>query len=151
MKKAIAVVTCLITLGPAMALAGFFNAMSSFLVALADSVRRTTVVVENHYPYGVERRVVKEVVRVGPHERRQTRGHKRFSSYEDEVVYGRVISVEPVYRSSPYTSATGSCVRYVDDAYFMDLSRGYEHYRGLRCRDGASLISQAARKSRISS
>jgi hypothetical protein len=39
-------------------------------------------------------------------------------------------------------------VRCVDEAYFMDLSRGYDHYCELRRREGPSLISQTARKSR---
>ncbi len=38
--------------------------------------------------------------------------------------------------------------RCVDDAYFMDLGRGYDHYCELRRREGPSLISQTARKSR---
>ncbi len=41
-----------------------------------------------------------------------------------------------------------SSTRSVDDAYFMDLSRGYDDYLDRRRREGASLISQASRKSR---
>ena len=38
--------------------------------------------------------------------------------------------------------------RCVDDSYYMDVSRGYDHYHRERRRAGASLISQASRKSR---
>ena len=101
MKKAVAIVTCLITLGPA--------------TVLADSYRHTTVVVTEYRSHGVEERVVREVVTARPHQGRGNGRNKRYRASHDEIVYGRVVSVEPVYRVTPYNASQDSCVQYVDD------------------------------------
>lgn len=95
MKKAIAIATCLMAMGPGL--------------ALADHYKHTKVVVKNYHPHSVERRYVEKVVVV-----KQPKRHKRGRRY-DEVVYGRVVDVEPVYRMTTYSAPTQSCVRYIDE------------------------------------
>lgn len=96
MKTTLATITCLLALGPA--------------AALAHHNQYTKVVVKEHYYHPHETTVIKKVVRV-----KETPGHHRRGkrSYRDEVVYGRVISVEPIYRVS--APRHRSCVRYLDN------------------------------------
>jgi uncharacterized protein YcfJ len=96
MKKAAAYIICLVTLGPT--------------AALAHHNQYTKVVVKEHYSHPYEKTVVRKVVRV-----EHPRGHKHHGkrSYRDEVVYGQVINVEPIYRVSGQASRHDACVRYV--------------------------------------
>lgn len=96
MKTTLATFTCLLALGPAM--------------ALAHDGHYERVVVKERYSHDHHQTVVKKVVKV-----KHPRGHhyRGKRSYRDEVVYGRVLSVEPIYgHSSPRRD---SCVRYIDN------------------------------------
>ncbi len=98
MKRTIAVITCLAALGPA--------------AALAHHGHYSRVVVKEHYSHPHERTVVRKVVKVKkPHGHKY--GHQR--SYNHDVVYGKVVSVEPIYRYVDTGYRRDSCVRYMDD------------------------------------
>ncbi len=98
MKRTMAIITCLAALGPA--------------VALAHHGQSTRVVVKEHYSHPHETTVVKTVVTV-----KQPRGNRygEGRSQHHSVVYGRVLSVEPIYRYVDSGRQHGSCVRYVDE------------------------------------
>jgi uncharacterized protein YcfJ len=100
MKKTLAIATCLIAFGPA--------------AALADSYRHATVVVHSHPGHGVTRHVFREVVRGASHRNAGKSNYQRYRASRDDLVYGRVISVEPVYQVTHYDSRHDSCVRRVD-------------------------------------
>jgi len=97
MKRTIALVTCLAALGPA--------------AALAHHGQYSRVVVKEHYSHPHESTVVKTVVKVKQPAGHQHRGNR---SHQRGVVYGRVVSVEPIYRYVD-TGHRDSCVRYIDE------------------------------------
>ena len=100
MKRAVALVSCLALLWP--------------VAALAHHSTTTTVIIKEYGGHGVEKRVVKEVVTVDSRSKGKKDRKNRHRSWEDEPVYGRVVSVEPVYRVVPYTERVNSCVSYVE-------------------------------------
>lgn len=97
MKKAVAVALGWMMLGPAL--------------ALADSYRHTTIIVEEHYSHRAGGRVV-ERIPPGKKAHRYQRARQRADA---DIVYGRVVSVEPVYRVATYARDHDSCIRRIDD------------------------------------
>lgn len=97
MNKAVAIITGLMTLIPA--------------AALADSYKRTETYIEEHHFYRVEHRPA-----TGKYQNRPARGHGRNDYREpgDSVFYGKVIDVEPVYRLEAYRPGHASCIRRLD-------------------------------------
>ena len=98
MKRTIAIFTCLAALGPA--------------AALAHHGQPSRVVVKEYYTHPHETTVVKTTVKVVEPRRHKSRGNR---SHDHGVVYGKVVSVEPIYRYVDSGQRRASCVRYVDD------------------------------------
>lgn len=98
MKKAALFIVCLMTLGPTVAFAHH------------DGYKR--VVVKEHHTHHGNRTVIKKVVTV-----KEPRGHKRRGKWSQrhEPLYGRVLSVEPIYRYAGRDRRRDSCVRYNDE------------------------------------
>ena len=113
MKKAIAIAIGVAMLGP--------------VTALAHHDTRETVVVREYDRHGVETRVVKKVVTTKSHKskkkgrRNRHDDYRRYTDYRDyrdhreAEVYGRVVSVEPIYRTVTERVPQDSCVSYVND------------------------------------
>lgn len=98
MKKAAVFIICLMTLGPT--------------AALADHDRYERVVIKERHSHHGNHTVVKKVVTVKQPGRHKNRGRW---SHRYEPIYGRVVSVEPIYRYAGHDRGRDSCVRYRDD------------------------------------
>ena len=97
MKKTVAVVLGFMMLGPAL--------------APAESYRHTTIIVEERYSHPAAGGVVERITRGKQSHRYQRVRHRT----DGDVVYGRVVSVEPVYPVTTYGGSRDSCIRRIDD------------------------------------